>query len=107
MIEADESDGTLVRYAPAIGVILNLQRDHREMTEVASMFAVLRARAREALVVGEDANLDALAGGALRFGFGPAADIRGLDVELAPRRQHLPCRATSPSRCRCPGGTMS
>ena len=46
------------------------------------MFAVLRARAREALVVGEDENLDALAGGALRFGFGPRADIRGQAVEL-------------------------
>jgi UDP-N-acetylmuramate-alanine ligase len=83
VVEADESDGSLVRYAPAVGVILNLQRDHKEMAEVAEMFAVLRARSREALVVGEDDNLDALAGGALRFGFGPRADIRGQDVELA------------------------
>jgi UDP-N-acetylmuramate--alanine ligase len=82
IVEADESDGSLVRYAPAVGVILNLQRDHKEMAEVAEMFAVLRARSREALVVGEDENLDALAGGALRFGFGPRADIRGHDVEL-------------------------
>jgi UDP-N-acetylmuramate--alanine ligase len=82
VVEADESDGSLVRYAPAIGVILNLQRDHKEMEEVAAMFAVLRARSREALVVGEDQNLDALAGGALRFGFGPRADIRGVDVNL-------------------------
>lgn len=84
VVEADESDGSLVRYAPAIGVILNLQRDHKEMEEVAAMFAVLRARSREALVVGEDENLDALAGGALRFGFGPGADIRGVDVKLTP-----------------------
>jgi len=84
VVEADESDGSLVRYAPAVGVILNLQRDHKEMEEVAAMFAVLRARSREALVVGEDENLDALAGGALRFGFGPRADIRGVNVELAP-----------------------
>ena len=90
VIEADESDGSLVRYAPAVGVILNLQRDHREMDEVAGMFAVLRARAREALVVGEGENLDELAGGALRFGFGPAADLRGEDVELGERRQLLP-----------------
>ncbi|MGB6347364.1 MAG: L,D-transpeptidase family protein [Methyloceanibacter sp.] len=84
VIEADESDGTLVRYAPAVGVILNLQRDHKEMNEVAAMLAVLRARSAEALVVGEDENLDALAGGALRFGFGPGADLRGEDVELGP-----------------------
>jgi UDP-N-acetylmuramate-alanine ligase len=45
---------------------------------------VLRARSREALVVGEDENLDALAGGAIRFGFGPRAGIRGVNVELTP-----------------------
>jgi len=84
VIEADESDGSLMRYAPAIGVILNLQRDHKEIAEVAAMFAVLRARSREALVVGGEENLDALAGGALRFGFGPRADIRGDNVELGP-----------------------
>jgi UDP-N-acetylmuramate--alanine ligase len=84
VVEADESDGTLVRYAPAIGVILNLQRDHKEMAEVAAMFATLRARVREALVVGDAENLDQFAGGALRFGFSPRADIRGEDVELGP-----------------------
>jgi UDP-N-acetylmuramate--alanine ligase len=82
VVEADESDGSLVRYAPAVGVILNLQRDHKEMDEVAAMFAVLRARAREALVVGEDANLAPLAGGAFVFGFGPGAQVRGEGVEL-------------------------
>lgn len=81
VVEADESDGSLVRYAPAVGVILNLQRDHKEMAEVAAMFATLRARAREALVVGDDANLDPFAGGALRFGFSARADVRGEDVE--------------------------
>jgi UDP-N-acetylmuramate-alanine ligase/lipoprotein-anchoring transpeptidase ErfK/SrfK len=84
VVEADESDGSLVRYAPAVGVILNLQRDHKEIQEVEAVLAVLRARSREALVVGEDENLDALAGGALRFGFGPRADIRGVDVTLSP-----------------------
>lgn len=84
VVEADESDGSLVRYAPAIGVILNLQRDHKEITEVAAMFATLRARAREALVVGDAENLDRFAGGAVRFGLSARADIRGEDVELGP-----------------------
>jgi UDP-N-acetylmuramate-alanine ligase len=84
VVEADESDGSLVRYTPAIGVILNLQRDHKEMAVVAAMFATLRARVREALAVGDAENLDEFAGGALRFGLGPRADIRGEDVELGP-----------------------
>lgn len=84
VVEADESDGSLVRYAPSIGVILNLQRDHKEMDEVAAMFATLRARTRERLVVGDDENLDPFAGGALRFGLSERADIRGRDVEHSP-----------------------
>ncbi len=82
VVEADESDGSLVRYSPAVGVVLNLQRDHKEMDEVAAMFATLRARTREALVVGDQENLDQFAGGALRFGLTDRADIRGEDVEL-------------------------
>jgi UDP-N-acetylmuramate--alanine ligase len=84
VVEADESDGSLVRYAPSVGVILNLQRDHKETAEVAAMFATLRARVRETLVVGDAENLDAFAGGALRFGFSKRADVRGDDVELGP-----------------------
>ncbi|WP_069443959.1 UDP-N-acetylmuramate--L-alanine ligase [Methyloceanibacter stevinii] len=81
VVEADESDGSLVRYAPSIGIILNLQRDHKEMEEVAAMFATLRARTRETLVVGDDANLDAFSGGATRFGLSERADIRAVNVE--------------------------
>lgn len=84
VVEADESDGSLVRYAPSIGVVLNLQRDHKEMDEVAAMFATLRARTRESLVVGDDANLDAFAGGAIRFGITERADVRATDVEHHP-----------------------
>jgi len=52
------------------------------MIEVAAMFATLRARTRETLVVGDDENLDPFAGGALRFGLSPRADVRGADVSL-------------------------
>ncbi|MBI5710929.1 MAG: L,D-transpeptidase family protein [Candidatus Eisenbacteria bacterium] len=83
VVEADESDGSVVRYAPAVGVILNLQRDHREMDEVAAMFAAFRARTRETAVLGEGGNLAALARDALVFGFGPLAAVRGEEVALA------------------------
>ncbi len=82
VVEADESDGSLVRYAPAIGVVLNLQRDHKEIEEVAGMFATLRARTREGFVTGEAENLAALAEGSTVFGFGPGAEVRGRDLVL-------------------------
>ncbi|MGE3528959.1 MAG: L,D-transpeptidase family protein [Methyloceanibacter sp.] len=89
VVEADESDGTLVHYSPAIGVILNLQRDHKEIEDVAAMFATLRAKAREGLIVGDAENLDRFAGGALRFGLSERADVRGEDVALGPDRSRF------------------
>ena len=80
VIEADESDGSLVRYEPAVGVLLNLQRDHKEPAQVAEMFDTFRGRVREALVVGEDPALSAFAAGATVFGFEAGALVRGLDV---------------------------
>jgi UDP-N-acetylmuramate-alanine ligase len=85
VVEADESDGSVVRYEPAVGVVLNLQRDHREMDEVAAMFRTFRGRARESFGVGEGANLAEFAAGAAVFGLGAGAGVRGVDVALEPR----------------------
>ena len=82
VVEADESDGSLVRYSPAVGVVLNLQRDHREMGEVARMFETFAARTREAMVVGEGGALEALLPGSTVFGFGAGASVRGTGVVL-------------------------
>jgi UDP-N-acetylmuramate--alanine ligase len=82
VIEADESDGSLVRYTPAVGVVLNLQRDHREMDEVEAMFETFRSRTRERFIAGDAANLARLAQGARVFGFSAHADVRGESVEL-------------------------
>jgi len=84
VVEADESDGSVVRYHPAIGVVLNLQRDHKEPAEIARMFERFRAQVRESFVVGEDASLAPFAAGAVVFGFGPGVDVRGVDVVLGP-----------------------
>ncbi|MEO6463488.1 MAG: Mur ligase family protein [Candidatus Eisenbacteria bacterium] len=89
VIEADESDGSLVRYEPAVGVVLNLQRDHKPEAEVAEMFDTFATRTREALVVGEGANLADLAERTRRrglpvvvFGFGPDTDVRADESTL-------------------------
>jgi len=84
VIEADESDGSVVRYQPAIAVILNLQKDHKAETEVAEMFRVFRGRVMEALLLGEAGNLTFLAPGAKVFGFGPSADLHGGEVHIEP-----------------------
>jgi UDP-N-acetylmuramate--alanine ligase len=89
VVEADESDGSLVRYRPAVGVVLNLQKDHKEEAEVASMFATFQGRVREALVVAEDANVVGLADAARArglavhvFGAGESASVRAEDADV-------------------------
>jgi UDP-N-acetylmuramate--alanine ligase len=82
VVEADESDGSLVRYEPATGVVLNLQKDHKEEREVRAMFETFRARCRESFVVGEGENLVSMRAGALVFGCGEAATLRGEKIEL-------------------------
>jgi UDP-N-acetylmuramate--alanine ligase len=83
VIEADESDGSVTRYAPAVGVVLNLQRDHREMDEVLKMFATFRRQVHGPFVCGEDPRLLALGPDPVVFGRGPTATVRGEHVELS------------------------
>lgn len=84
VIEADESDGSVVRYRPWASVILNLQRDHKEPAEVLAMFRTLAAQTRGPLVLGDDPALDPLADGAVRAGLAPGCAVRAVDLELAP-----------------------
>lgn len=84
VVEADESDGSLVRYRPAIGVALNLTRDHKTESEVLVMFETLRGRTRERFVCGEDHALATLQAGAIVFGSSERADVRAQAIELYP-----------------------
>ncbi len=41
VVEADESDGSLVRYHPALSVILNVSKDHKPIPEIRALFRTL------------------------------------------------------------------
>lgn len=60
-IEADESDGSLVKYGPEIGVILNVEKDHKEIGELIPLFERFRDQtARRVIVNADDAHCEAL-----------------------------------------------
>ena len=42
VIEADESDGSIVQYKPEIGLLLNIDKDHQEIDELMSIFGTFR-----------------------------------------------------------------
>lgn len=87
VIEADESDKSLVHYEPEIGVLLNLQRDHDEPDALLPVFAEFKRRTKSTFIVADDDNLESLRiadNGArvLSFGFSEDAQIRAYDVVL-------------------------
>jgi UDP-N-acetylmuramate--alanine ligase len=42
VIEADESDGSIVQYTPALGLLLNVDKDHKELDALADIFTIFR-----------------------------------------------------------------
>jgi UDP-N-acetylmuramate--alanine ligase len=46
IIEADESDGSIVQYRPEIGVLLNVEKDHKELDELVKVFEIFRNNSR-------------------------------------------------------------
>src|ERR1043166_762984 len=46
VVEADESDGSIIQYHPQIGVVLNIDKDHSEMDELLKIFTTFRNNSR-------------------------------------------------------------
>ncbi len=83
VIEADESDGSLVYYRPRVGVITNVTKDHKPMPELRSLFSTF-AEASQTLVVGADcpvaAGIGTKSGETVTFGLGEGVLFRATDV---------------------------
>jgi UDP-N-acetylmuramate--alanine ligase len=47
VIEADESDGSIVNYHPEVGVLLNLDKDHKEIDELKTIFNTFKAHTKK------------------------------------------------------------
>lgn len=57
IIEADESDGSIVKYKPSISVVTNISRDHKDLDELFDLFAsFLNNTDSFRLVCGNDLN---------------------------------------------------
>jgi UDP-N-acetylmuramate--alanine ligase len=51
IIEADESDGSLVQYKPSIGVLLSIDKDHKELSELNDIFSTFKANTKDIFIV--------------------------------------------------------
>lgn len=85
VIEADESDGSLVRYHPDVGVMLNLDRDHKELSELREIFATFRAQSKHFVVHGDRPDCVEIAGpAAFQFGLRHSSLPLPTDIRLLP-----------------------
>ncbi len=85
VIEADESDGSLVRYHPWGGIVLNLGLDHKTPAEIMAMFTTFRDNVKGPLVVADMPELASLHPGSLLYGLGDGPGTRARDVQLLPK----------------------
>lgn len=89
--EADESDGTLRRYRPVIGVVTNADRDHlehyRDEDDLWDCYRDFAAHTERLVYCADDDRSRALfedCGHTLTFGLSPKADSRAVDLDLKP-----------------------
>ncbi len=53
IIEADESDGSIVQYEAEIGVLLNVDKDHQELDELMEIFTLFKHHSKQLFVVNQ------------------------------------------------------
>ena len=57
VIEADESDGSIVQYEPEIGVLLNVDKDHKEIDALMEIFTTFKNNTKKLFVVNQSNTL--------------------------------------------------
>jgi len=107
VIEADESDGSIVQYHPHIGVLLNIDKDHDETEKLVSLFttfknnceyfvvnrthplaATLSVDARKDFTVGKQENIGYCADAFFQKGMTISFSVNGQSVCLQQIGQH-------------------
>jgi UDP-N-acetylmuramate--alanine ligase len=53
VIEADESDGSIVQYEPEVGLLLNIDKDHKEMDALMDIFSIFKKNTSRLFVVNQ------------------------------------------------------
>jgi len=53
VIEADESDGSIVQYQPEVGLLLNIDKDHKEMDALMDIFGIFKKNTTRLFIVNQ------------------------------------------------------
>ena len=83
VVEGDESDGTLTRYHPRNGLLLNITKDHKDLEELDKIFSEFAGHCARTLVNADDPAAARLLPASPRFGL-DAGGWKVEDVRLEP-----------------------
>lgn len=53
VIEADESDGSIVNYRPYVGIVNNVSKDHKSLEELNELFSIFASNCKKLVVNGD------------------------------------------------------
>jgi UDP-N-acetylmuramate--alanine ligase len=81
VIEADESDGSLVKYKPDISIFLNISKDHKPVAEVQRLFSELAGNSKHIIINADDPALD-FPYPKTTFGQDPSADFHPDKIDM-------------------------
>ncbi|MGO9016618.1 MAG: Mur ligase family protein [Dissulfurispiraceae bacterium] len=86
VMEACESDGTIINYKPEHSIILNLDLDHHSVEETAEMFEILGGNTSGMIILNsDDANLGKVPlRNTVRFSIDTASGYRAEAIDLQP-----------------------
>jgi UDP-N-acetylmuramate-alanine ligase len=81
VVEADESDGTLIKYSPEVAVVLNISKDHKSIEEIRTLFETLVSQSKWIVSNADDPGL-AMLQTTVGFGVSSSASWRPDHEEL-------------------------
>lgn len=103
LIEADESDGTLVKYKPEIGLLLSIDKDHKELDELFFIFETFKQHTQKHFIVNRSHPLAAKFSAGKGHDFGEGTAFEGQHFEQTGFRitfetAGVVCRIPTPGR---------
>ena len=95
--EVDESDGSIVRFSPSIGVITNISRDHKEVKELNKLFKIFASNTKKCLIINGDCKETSKikADNVVTFGLAKKNHIHAENIKFSAWKTKFDCMGTS------------
>jgi len=88
VIEADESDGSLIKYTPKVSVITNISRDHKTVEELGDLFSKFAENTSGTVIINENCfpsiAINDSSKKIITFGEGNEADVSASQISCNP-----------------------